>query len=321
MSVKGGPAMGRADWAMLLGLSVLWGGSFLFNGMLVQALPPLTIVAGRVGIAAVTLWAALGVMRIAPPRGQSLWIALFCMGLLNNVVPFTLIVWGQTHLAAGLAAIFNATTPVFTVLLAHVLTRDEKLTPGRLLGVLLGLGGVALVIGPEVLRGVGQDVVAQLAIIGAAVSYACAGIFGRRFRAASLHPVATATGQVTASTLLLAPVALLADRPWMSGAPGTSVLLAWAGLGMLSTALAYILYFRILASAGATNVLLVTMLIPVSATALGALVLRQHITLYQALGMGLITLGVLAINGALSGRVAFRIAPAAASRASRSPHT
>ncbi|MFN8665415.1 MAG: DMT family transporter [Thermomicrobiales bacterium] len=300
MPAKGTPMMGRAEWAMLLGLSLLWGGSFLFNGILVQLLPPLTIVAGRVGIAAVTLWVVLGVMSIPAPRGSQLWVALFGMGLLNNVLPFTLIVWGQTHIAAGLAAIFNATTPLFTVVLAHVLTDDEKLTPSRGLGVLLGLGGVVVLIGPDVLQGLGQDVLSQLAVVCAAVSYACAGIFGRRFRAYGINPIAAATGQVTASTILLAPVALLLDRPWHLGPLPPQAWLALAGLGVVSTALAYILYFRILARAGATNVLLVTMLIPVSAVVLGALVLHEHLEAGQVLGMGLIALGVLAIDGRLT---------------------
>lgn len=306
MSTQGTPVMGRADWAMLLGLSVLWGGSFLFNGILVQSLPPLTIVAGRVGIAAVTLWAVLGILSIPAPRGWRLWMPLFGMGLLNNVIPFTLIVWGQTHISAGLAAIFNATTPLFTVLLAHVLTDDEKLTPARGLGVLLGLGGVIVLIGPEVLQGLGRDVLSQLAVVCAAVSYACAGIYGRRFRALGIDPIATATGQVTASTFLLTPVALLVDRSWSLSAPPPQAWLALVGLGVVSTALAYILYFRILARAGATNVLLVTMLIPVSAVVLGALVLHEQLEASQMLGMGLIALGVLAIDGRLPGLVASR---------------
>ena len=312
MSSQRMSVMGRAEWAMLLGLSVLWGGSFLFNGILVQSLPPLTIVAGRVGIAAITLWGVLGVLRIPAPRGWQLWASLFVMGLLNNVVPITLIVWGQTQISAGLAAILNATTPLFTVLLAHVLTEDETLTPARGLGVLLGLAGVVVLIGPEVLQGLGSDVISQLAVVAPAVSYACAGIFGRRFRSWGINPIATATGQVTASTVLLAPVALLVDQPWTLGTSPTQAWLALAGLGILSTALAYILYFRILARAGATNVLLVTMLIPVSAVVLGALVLREQLAAGQVIGMGLIALGVLSIDGRLSRLVSVRIAAPAA---------
>ena len=221
------------------------------------------------------------------------------MGLLNNAIPFSLIVWGQTHIASGLAAILNASTPLFTVVAAHLLTFDERLTGKRLAGVLIGFAGVVTMIGPAALRGLGSDILAQVAILCAAVSYAGAGIFGRRFNRMGVPPLATATGQVTASTLVLLPVALVVDRPWTLAIPNATVWGAVLGLALLSTSLAYVLYFRILASAGATNLLLVTFLIPLSAILLGGLILGEHLAPRHDVGMALIGCGLAAIDGRL----------------------
>jgi drug/metabolite transporter (DMT)-like permease len=176
-----------------------------------------------------------------------------------------------------------------------MLTRDERLTLPKLAGVAFGFLGVAVMIGPEVLGGLGLAVLAQLAVLGAAVSYAFAGIYGRRFRDTS--PLITATGQVTASTVLLCPLVLMVDQPWALALPGPAIIWAIVGLGLLSTAAAYVIYFRILASAGATNLLLVTFLIPVSAILLGVMVLSEQLTAAQVAGMGLIALGLVAIDG------------------------
>ncbi|NJM92432.1 MAG: DMT family transporter, partial [Rhodospirillaceae bacterium] len=201
--------MSLSDWSLLLTLSILWGGSFFFVGVAVTALPPFTIVLLRVAIAATALHLVLRATRTAMPWDGKTWLAFFGMGLLNNAIPFSLIVWGQTHIASGLASILNATTPLFTVLVAHVLTADERLSKGRIVGVLLGLGGVVALIGPQALTGLGKDVVAQLAVLGAALSYAFASIFGRRFKRMGVSPLATATGQLTASSTLMLPVALI----------------------------------------------------------------------------------------------------------------
>ncbi|XBO41772.1 DMT family transporter [Alsobacter sp. KACC 23698] len=287
------------EWAMLLALSVLWGGSFFFTGVAVKELPPLTIVVLRVGVAAVLLLVLLRILGIKMPSELRIWVAFAGMGLLNNVLPFCLIVWGQTHIASGLASIMNATTPLFTVVVAHVLTPDETMTGDRLAGVLLGLVGVAVMIGPEALTGGGANVVGQLACLGAALSYAFAGVFGRRFKRMGVPPMATATGQVTASTVMLLPVALLVDRPWSLAAPSASAWLAIGAIAALSTAVAYVLYFRILATAGATNLLLVTFLIPVSAILLGTLVLGERLDPKHVVGMALIGAGLAAIDGRL----------------------
>ncbi len=291
--------MTGGEWAMLLALSVLWGRSFFFTGIAVKELPPLTIVALRVGIAALMLYAVLWLLGLDLPRDRRVWRAFFGMGLLNNVIPFCLIVRGQTHIASGLAAILNATTPLFTVMVAHAFTKDETMTGNRLIGVVVGFLGVTLMIGADALKGIGTDVVAQLAVLAAAVSYAFAGVFGRRFARMGVAPIATAAGQVAASTLMLLPVALLVDRPWTLAPPSASAFAAIFGIAALSTALAYVLYFRLLASSGATNLLLVTFLIPVSAIVLGSLVLGERLAAKHFLGMSLIGAGLAAIDGRL----------------------
>jgi drug/metabolite transporter (DMT)-like permease len=284
--------MTAREWAMLLALSVLWGASFFFIGIAVQELPPLTIVVLRVGLAAAMLYATLRLLGLRLPRRTEVWAAFFGMGFLNNVVPFCLIVWGQTHIASGLAAILNATTPLFTVLVAHAFTADEKMSRNR-------LAGVTLMIGPDALGGIGSDVLAQLAVLAAAISYAFAGVFGRRFRQMGVAPMATATGQVLASTVMLLPIVLLVDRPWTLPMPSATVWAAILGIAAFSTALGYVLYFRILATAGATNLLLVTFLIPVSAIVLGSLVLGERLGTRHFLGMALIGAGLAAIDGRL----------------------
>jgi drug/metabolite transporter (DMT)-like permease len=285
------------EWGMLLVLALVWGGSFFFVGVAVKQLPPLTIVALRVALAALILWLCAPMMGVQMPRGRIVVGAFLVMGLLNNVIPFSLIAFGQTQLASGLASILNATTPLFTVIVGHFLTSDERLTPLRVTGAVCGLAGVAGMIGPQLVAGLGGGVTAELAILGAAVSYAFASVFGRRFRRLGINPIATATGQVTASSLMLIPIALLVDRPWTLPVPAPETLAAIAGLAALSTAFAYILYFRILAGAGATNVVLVTLLAPVSSIALGALVLHEHLEARHFIGLALIGLGLACIDG------------------------
>jgi drug/metabolite transporter (DMT)-like permease len=289
-------SMGLMEWLLLITLSILWGGSFFFVGIAVHALPRFTIVALRVGLAAIALNVIVFAMKLNMPRNWQLWTAFFGMGLLNNMIPFSLIVWGQTHIASGLASILNATTPLFTVIVAHFLTHDEKMTGGRLVGVVVGFAGVVLMIGPETLDGLGTNTLAQIAVLGAAISYAFAGVFGRRFRNLGIAPLVTATGQVTASTVVLIPLALLVERPWMLPMPALDVWGAIIGLALLSTALAYIIYFRVLATAGASNVLLVTFLIPISAILLGSTILGEKLDLKHFVGMGLIGLGLAAID-------------------------
>ena len=291
--------MSQYEWLLLIILSVVWGGSFFFVGVAVTALPPLSIVALRVSLAALALMTTLRFTGLNLPHTPNVWCALIFMGMLNNVLPFTLIVWGQTHIASGLASILNATTPIFTIIAAHFLTQDEKMTRNKVVGIIIGFTGVVLMLGQEALGGIGESVFAQLAVLGAAISYSLAGIYGRRFARAGINPVVTATGQVTASSLLLIPLAIIHDNPLSLPMPGFEIWLALLGLALISTAFAYILYFRILSTAGATNLLLVTLLIPVSAILLGTAVLGEQLESKHVAGMMLIGVGLLSIDGRL----------------------
>ncbi len=291
--------MNWVDWTMLIVLSVLWGGSFFFVGVVVDSLPPFTIVALRVALAAATLYLVLRVTGERLPKKTEVWWAFVGMGVLNNAIPFCLIVWGQSHIASGLASILNAVTPIFTVIVAHLFTRDEKMTGARIAGVAVGFVGVVIIIGPTALEGLGVDVWAQVAILGAALSYAFAGVFGRRFSRLGVSSLGAATGQVTASSLMLIPIALWIDRPWTLAMPGLTVVGAMFGLAILSTALAYILYFRVLATSGATNILLVTFLIPISAIVLGVMFLGERLALQHFIGIAVIGVGLACIDGRL----------------------
>jgi drug/metabolite transporter (DMT)-like permease len=291
--------MNRSEWLALLLLSVLWGGSFFFAAVQVKALPPFTIVFLRVALAAIILNALVKTLGKRMPASPSVWRAFFGMGILNNAVPFCLVVWGQSHIASGLAAILNATTPISTVIVAHLLTADEKITGNRLLGIAIGFVGVVVLIGPDSLQGLDVNVRAQVAVLAAAVSYAFAGVYGRRFRYMGIDPILTATGQVTASAILLFPIAMSVDSPWTLAMPSLPVWEAVAGSAVLSTALGYVLYFRILATAGATNLLLVTFLIPVSAIVMGSYGLGEHLDVRHFAGLVCIGAGLAAIDGRL----------------------
>ena len=286
---------------MLVVLSILWGGSFFFIEVLVEHLPPLTIVNLRVALAAITLWAIILIRGVPTPKKAGHWLALVIVGALNNALPFTLITWGQTQIDSGLASILNATTPFFTVLLAGALLADEKLTNSKLAGVILGVIGTVIMIGPDALKGITGSLLGQLAVIGAAISYALAGVYSRRFKSWGISPLMIATGQVTFAALMLLPLTLAVDQPWSLSMPDTTVWLYMAGLAFLSTVLAYILYFRLIATAGATNAALVTFLIPISAILLGIFILGETFTAGQGVGMALIGVGLLVMDGRIFG--------------------
>ena len=298
MSATNRPMTAR-EWGMLLTLSLVWGGSFFFNEIAVRQLPVFTVVVCRVALAAVILLAVLRLTGQRLPRSGKVWAAFFGMGMLNNVIPFSLIVAGQQSVASGVASILNAATPLFGVIFAHLLTQDEKLTPLKLAGVIVGFLGVAVMIGPDAISGLGGNLAAQMMILAGAASYAFAGIFGRRYKAMGVSPMATATGQVIASSIILLPLVLVIDRPWTLPAPGWDAIAALIGVAAISTAFAYFLYFRIFASAGATNLLLVTFLIPISAILLGTAFLSEALLPRQIAGMALIGLGLSLIDGRL----------------------
>ena len=284
-------------WVMLVVLSILWGSSFIFTEIALEEFRPLTIATLRVSGAASALWIYLLIIGAEIPRSLSIWGAFLIMGIVNNAIPFAAIMFAQTLISASLASILNSTAPLFTVVLAGILLSDERITTARIFAVILGFIGVVVMIGPPALLGIGADVLAQCAVLGASVSYAISAVFARRFKAMGLQPSVLAVGMLTMSSLCLAPVALFLDRPFTMDAPGFSAIAAAAGVALLSTALAYILYFRILAAAGATNLLLVTFLIPVSAILLGVNFLGESLNLSQIVGMFLIGLGLAVMDG------------------------
>jgi drug/metabolite transporter (DMT)-like permease len=292
--------MGAPEWAMLAALSILWGGTFLFVAVAVNEIPPLTLVTLRVAIAGAAMMILLRIMGLGWPWTYASIGSFFAMGVLNNVIPFTLIFYGQTQISAGLASILNATTPIFTVLVLHFLTRDERLTPRKIAGVTLGFVGVIVLVGFDALSGVVHNVWAQIACLGATVSYAFALLIARRFR--GTPAVAVAAGQLMTSTLMMAPLAFLIDQPWTLPVPTLPAMAAVLALALASTALAYVLYFNIVARAGGTNASLVTLLIPASAILLGMFVLGERISLAELAGLGLILAGLIVIDGRLFAR-------------------
>jgi drug/metabolite transporter (DMT)-like permease len=289
--------MGQAEWTMLIALSLIWGGSFFFIAVGLRSFPPLTVVAVRVGLAAACLWLMAFAMHYAFPRDPALWGRFLVMGILNNAIPFTLIVWGQQYIASGLAAILNATTPLFTVIVANALLPDERLTINRLAGVVVGLAGVAIMVGMDAFAGLGRHAWAEFAVLAASLSYAFASVYGRRF--ASVPPMITAAGQVTASSLVMIPLALWVERPFSLPSPEIAAVAAVVSLAVISTALAYGLYFAILKRSGATNIVLVTFLNAPSAIFLGALFLGESISLPHLAGLLAIGTGLALIDGRL----------------------
>jgi drug/metabolite transporter (DMT)-like permease len=290
-------SMGAAEWGMLILLGAIWGGSFFFARIAVAEIPPLTLVLLRVAIAG----AALHLYLLA--RGPSFalafpyWRLFVALGITNNVIPFSLIFLGQTELGAGIASVLNATTPFWTIIIANAVTIDEKVSWNKIAGVLSGIAGTAVMIGPGLIAGLGGPVWAKFALVGASISYAVALMIARRLR--GVAPTIVATGQLTVSTIVMLPLALLANGAL--GLYGTSghVWAAVLGLALLSTAFAYLLYFTIVARAGATNASLVTLIVPVSAILLGALFLEERLELFEFAGMALIAIGLLTIDGRL----------------------
>ena len=287
------------EWMLLVLLSVVWGGSFFFNGIALREFPTLSIVTARVGLAALALLFLMKMLDQGIQLNRQILKAFFGMSFLNNVVPFSLIVWGQQHIASGVASILNATTPLFTMLVAHWFTTDEKINPRRLLGVLTGMGGVGLMMGLDSMQSSEFHLLGQSAILLAAFSYGLAGVYGKRFAQLGISPLATATGQLCASSMILIPLTLWIDQPWTMTIPSIEGMGSLLGIAVLSTALAYVIYFRLLKTAGATNLLLVTLLIPVSAIILGVFLLDESLEPQHLSGMAVISLGLLIMDGRL----------------------
>lgn len=297
-------SMKPSEWAMLVVLSVFWGGSFFFVEVALRGFQPFAIVFLRVVLAAIILTSVVYLGRRRLPASPRVWGAYLVMGALNNAIPFSLIVWGQTRVDSGVASILNATTPIFTVLLAHFMTSDEHLTIRKILGVLIGFFGVYIMLQPELKNGFSWRGLGQVAVLGAAASYGLAGVFGKRFKKTA--PVVNSAGMLICSSIIMLPLVLMTGALGLSQ-PSAAAIAAICGLATVSTALAYLLYFRILASAGATNVLLVTFLIPVSALFLGIAVLGEVIHMLEYAGMGCIFLGLMIIDGRILSRIKNRV--------------
>jgi drug/metabolite transporter (DMT)-like permease len=291
--------MSTTDWVLLMVLSVLWGGAFFFNEIALRELPVLSVVAGRVSIAAIVLWVVALVRGHQFPRNARLWLWFLIMGLANNVLPFSFIVFGQTTITAGLASILNATTPFFIVIIIALFVRDEAVSKLKIAGLVVGFLGVVVMLGPDILGIDSASLLGQFAVLCAALSYAIAGIYGRRFQSAGISPILAAAGQVTMSAILLIPTALAIDgMPNVATISGTTWM-SIAGLALFSTALAYIIYFKLLSSAGAVNVMLVTLLIPVSALLLGTFLLNEPVRPLEIIGMTIIGAALIIIDGRL----------------------
>jgi len=304
--------MNRGDWLILLTLAVIWGGAFFFIGVAVKHVPPLTYVWLRLSIAAVAMWIYVKARVGSLGLPRQVWGAIVLLAILNNALPFALFGWGQTHIASGLASILNATTPIWGVVVAHFLTHDERMIPRKTVGVLLGFGGVATMIGPALLSNIGTNAVAQLACVTASLSYALAAVWARRFRRIGVAPIAVTTGQLTAGALIMLPVSLIVDQPWTHPFPPISAWAAITALALFCTAFGYVLYFRLIDHAGATNALLVTLLVPPVAIMLGAAFLNETLAPQDFLGLALIALGLAAIDGRLVSYFSARRLPKAA---------
>nr|CAD6602926.1 EamA/RhaT family transporter [Rhizobium sp. Khangiran2] len=289
------PRLTMTSWSLLMLLGLIWGGSFFFARIAVLEVPPFTLVLLRLSLAALALHIYLRGRFGLYATLRSHWREFAIMGFINNALPHTLIFFGQTEIGAGLASILNATTPIWTVLIANRWTLDEKLTTAKMVGCLTGLAGTAVLLGPALTSAAHAPLWALTLPVLAAVCYGVAGTFGKRFR--QIPAPVTATGQLTASSLMMLPLALLADQPWTLPVLSTTAILAILGLALISTAFAYLLFFRILTLAGATNTSLVTLLVPPSAILLGALFLGERLALTDLAGLVLIALGLLVLDG------------------------
>jgi drug/metabolite transporter (DMT)-like permease len=289
--------MNGRDWAILGALALIWGGAFFLIGVAVRHVPPSTYVLLRLAMAATAMWAILAWRRETLSLPREAWGAIVLLALLNNALPFTLFGWAQTSIASGLASILNATTPIWGVIVAHWFTADERMTPRKIAGVVIGFGGVAVMIGPGLLSSLGGGVIAELACVVASLSYALAGVWARRFKKMGVSPFSVTTGQLTVGAAMMLPVALIGDRPWTMDVPPIQAWAAIATLAVVCTALGYVLYFRLIDQAGATNALLVTLLVPPTAILLGVLFLDEIIAPLDFAGLGLIALGLAAIDG------------------------
>ena len=296
------PKMSAADWGVIMLLSLLWGGAFFMIELGLRGFPPITLVFLRMALAVPPMLLILKVMGHRLPGDLKSWRQLFILGTINAALPFILFFWGQTQIDSGLASILNATTPLWGVVTAHFLTRDEKATPARVVGVFLGLAGITVMVGTDALGGMSGNVLAQIACLAATFFYALAAVYARTLSQSTLTPLVVATGQVITAALIMLPIMLAVDQPWTLPTPGWDAWAGAIGLAVPSTAIAYVFYFRLIDKAGASNAMLVAFIMPVIAVVLGVAALGETIEPKEAAGAVLIALGLLAIDGRIFGR-------------------
>jgi len=291
--------MKTRDWGLLLLLSVLWGGTFYFYKVLDDAgLPALTLVLGRVGIAALTLLPVVWLWRLSLPRRFRDWTPYIFLALMNNVIPYLVFASCETQISSGLASIVNATTPIFTAIVAHVRTKDERFSVNSVVGITLGFIGIIVLVGPDVVHGLNLASIAQLACFIAPICYGFALVNSRSFRGTS--PIVVSTSQLIVSSVIILPFELIVDKPWTLPMPSAATWAAMLGMAVLATSAAYIAYFALINYAGAVNASLVTLLVPPVALILGGLFLHEHLGWGMLAGMVLILLGLIALDGRLT---------------------
>jgi drug/metabolite transporter (DMT)-like permease len=278
---------------MLVLLGMIWGSSFMFIKVALPTVPPFTIVFIRTALAGAVLYAVVRKRGLRMPPPGAIWSSFLLMGLLNGAVPYSLINWGEVHIEAGLGAIFNSLMPLFTVIFAHFATWDEKFSRKKLGGIFLGLTGVTLLMGPSALKGLGSHVLGQLSVAGAAASYAVAAIYGKRLGRDA--PLVLATGQMAGGALLIAPFMIVVDRPWTLS-PDMAAVFCLVLLAITNTALAYVLYYRLLSKVGATRLSLVTYIIPFSGVFWGWVILGEKLGWTAFAALGLILASVAAVS-------------------------
>ena len=285
---------GRA-WAEMLVLALIWGGSFLSIRIALDEISPLMSVAHRVAWAMLVFWGVVAMMRIPLPRNPRIWFAFLVMGLLNNVIPFVLMAWGQLHIESGLTSILNAFTAVVGVVMAALFFSDERLTPRKIIGVVLGFFGVAVAIGLENFKNFDLRSLAQLAVIGGTVAYAVAGVWARK-NLAGMPPQLAAAGMLTGATVIMLPLVYFVEGlPTFDLQPRTLVAIGY--YAVIATAAAYLLYYRVLAMAGSGNLMLVTLLVAPVAITLGAVVLGEKLSANALIGFVILALGLIILDG------------------------
>ncbi|WP_299644536.1 DMT family transporter [uncultured Ruegeria sp.] len=288
--------LSQRAWAELILLAIIWGASFVAIRIALDSIPVMTSVLHRTFWAMLVLWLVAWAKGLSLPRSPRIWGAFLIMGLLNNVIPFSLMAWGQLYIDSGLTAILNATTAIFGVLVAALFFKDERLTQARVTGVFLGFLGVSIIIGIQTFTSFSLQNTAQLAVLAGTLSYAFAAAWAR-YHLSDLHPVVAAAGMLTGSTLLILPLTLMTD-----GVPTLALpVVTWAAIGyyaIVATAGAYLLYYRVLAMAGSGNLMLVTLVIPPVAIVLGAIVRNEALPSNAYFGFVILAMGLLVLNRA-----------------------